>query len=124
MLIDRAWAAAFAEEWAQAWNSGDLDRILNHYADDFEMASPLMRERMGVESGRLKGKAAIGAYWAIGLSAKPPLRFEILDVLAGIDVMGIYYLNVTRRLRVLERLRFNADGLVVEAEALWGEAVT
>jgi ketosteroid isomerase-like protein len=39
-MMTAEFAAQFAEEWIAAWNSHDLDRILSHYADDFEMASP------------------------------------------------------------------------------------
>src|SRR5438876_10821997 len=60
-MIDREWAEAFAREWVDAWNAHDLERILSHYTDDFEMASPLIVERMGVASGRLKGKEAFAA---------------------------------------------------------------
>lgn len=39
-MISPEFAAQFAQEWVVAWNSRDLDRILLHYADDFEMFSP------------------------------------------------------------------------------------
>jgi hypothetical protein len=44
-IIDRTFAREFAAEWIAAWNSGDLERILSHYADDFEIRSPLIAER-------------------------------------------------------------------------------
>jgi len=117
--MDHDRAAAFAREWIEAWNAADLDRILSHYADDFEMSSPLIRERMGVESGSLKGKDAIRPYWAIGLAAQPPLRFELIDVVAGVGAVAIYYRNLTRNRRVVEHFRFGGDGLVHQAQALY-----
>lgn len=45
-MIDSNRAQEFAAEWIAAWNSHDLERILSHYAEDFEMASPLIIERM------------------------------------------------------------------------------
>ena len=30
----------WAKEWIEAWNAHDADRVLSHYADDFEMSSP------------------------------------------------------------------------------------
>jgi hypothetical protein len=74
---------------------------------------------MGVESGRLRGKDAIRPYWAQGLAARPPLRFELLDVLSGIDVVAIYYRSTTRGRVVIERLKFNQHRRVIEAEALY-----
>ena len=53
-VIQIEWAREFAREWIAAWNDGDLERILAHYADDFEMTSPLIIERMGVASGMLR----------------------------------------------------------------------
>jgi ketosteroid isomerase-like protein len=69
VLIDRAWAEEFTREWIAAWNSHDLCMILSHYADDFEMHSPLIVERRKDPDGVLRGKQAIGEYWAIGLAA-------------------------------------------------------
>jgi ketosteroid isomerase-like protein len=58
-MIDPAWAHDFAKEWIAAWNSHDLDRILSHYVEDFEMSSPLIVERKIDPGGVLRGKAAI-----------------------------------------------------------------
>src|SRR5712664_3480888 len=84
-MIDRNWAEAFAREWVDAWNAHDLERILSHYRDNFEMASPLIVERMGVASGRLKGKEAIRRYWGQGLAGAPDLRFELTAVMVGVN---------------------------------------
>src|SRR5271168_78907 len=118
-MIDPEWAKAFAAEWISAWNAADLPRILSHYVDDFEMSSPLIIERMGLARGRLKGKSEIAWYWTLGLAAKPPLTFELIDVLTGVDVIAIYYRSTTRRRIVIEHLKFNGAGLVVSGEALY-----
>ena len=111
-MIDTQFANAFAQEWIEAWNSHDLERILSHYTDDFEMASPLIVQRMGEPSGRLKGKAAVRPYWAQGLAADPPLRFELLQVLTGVDSIVLYYRNA-RGQYCAETLTFNLAGKVV-----------
>src|SRR5262245_37430241 len=91
------WALQFAEEWIAAWNSHDLDRILAHYVDEVEISSPLIVERMNESSGTLRGKAALRPYWTKGLEAKPPLKFELLAVHAGVDRLGLAYRSVGRR---------------------------
>ena len=58
-MIDRTFAQRFATEWVDSWNSHDLERVLAHYADEFEMSSPFIVEWMGEPSGRLKGKDKI-----------------------------------------------------------------
>jgi hypothetical protein len=119
-MIERAWAEAFAREWIDDWNARDLERILAHYADDFEMTSPLIVERMGVASGRLKGKEAIRPYWSQGLRATPALRFNLLDVLVGVNALAIVYESVTLARVVIERIEFDEQRRAVRAEALHG----
>jgi hypothetical protein len=109
-------ALSFAREWIAAWNSHDLERILSHYTEDFEMASPLIIERLGEASGVLKGKTAIRSYWARGLAAKPPLRFKLVGVFAGVRSITIQYRSIGRR-DAAEVLQFNDAGQVIRAAA-------
>jgi ketosteroid isomerase-like protein len=83
-MIDRTWADTFARDWIEGWNSRDLERVLAHYADDFEMTSPLIVERLGIADGRLKGKETVRRYWAQGLAATPQLHFDLSDVMVGV----------------------------------------
>ena len=45
MNIDQAFAERFAAEWVEAWNAHDLERVLSHYAEDFEMSSPYIVQK-------------------------------------------------------------------------------
>jgi len=118
-MISRDWAEQFAAEWIDAWNSHDLERIFSHYRDDFEMSSPLIVERMGVPSGTLRGKDAIRPYWSIGLTATPPLKFVLVDVLVGVDCIAIYYRSITRNRLVTEVLQFDALRRVIRGSGLY-----
>jgi hypothetical protein len=115
-MITQEFAQAFAEEWIAAWNSHDLDRIFSHYADDFEMSSPLIVERMGVLSGSLKGKPAIRLYWTAGLASQPPLQFVLGSVFAGVDSITIEYRRVGGR-HAAEVLFFGPDGKAIRGVA-------
>jgi ketosteroid isomerase-like protein len=117
-MIDQQWAQAFAKDWIESWNSHDMNRILAHYTDDFEMSSPLIVERLGLPEGKLKGKNAIREYWLPGLSMKPPLQFELVDVFVGVEEITIYYKNVGRRL-VAETLFINSAGKATRGMAQW-----
>ena len=119
-MIERAWAEAFGREWIADWNAHDLERILAHYADDFEMTSPLIVERMGISSGRLEGKGAIRPYWSQGLAAMPQLRFELLNVMVGVNSVAIVYESVPLSRVVIERIEFDEQRRAVRAEALYG----
>lgn len=120
-MIDSTWAREFAGEWIAAWNSHDLELILSHYADDFEMVSPLIIERMQEPTGKLKGKEQIRPYWQKGLAAVPPLKFELLDVYASVDSIVIHYRSIHRKM-VCEALFFNAQRQVVRGVAHYGGA--
>ena len=123
VVIDAAWARAFAEAWCDAWNAHDLPRILEHYTDDFEMASPFIVERGLDPSGVLRGKSAVADYWRRGLeAAQPPLRFELINVYVGVDSVVLHYRSVGRRL-VVEVLTFDARRRVIRGSACWGPAV-
>ena len=112
-------AERFAQEWVAAWNSGDLERILSHYCDDFEMRSPLIAERGFSEDGRLRGKAAIRPYWKAGLAAVPPIRFELIGVHSGIGAIAICYRSIGRGKVVVERIELDESGRGLRAEALY-----
>jgi hypothetical protein len=116
--ISAEWARDFAREWIESWNSHDLDRILSHYADDFEMRSPLIQERKIDERGVLRGKNQVRAYWGKALGAVPPIRFELRDVYVGASSLAISYRSVGRGL-VTEVVVFDGAGKVVSGNALY-----
>lgn len=110
LVIDRAFALAFATEWVAAWNSGDLERVFSHYADDFEMRSPLIVERGFSPTGVLRGKDAIRPYWGAGIAnANPPLSFELIDAYAGVDTIAIHYRSLGRKV-VVEVIELDEQG--------------
>ena len=119
-MIDAAFAARFAREWIEAWNSHDLDRILAHYADDFTMSSPLIRSIGGEPSGTLAGRDAVGWYWAKALRATPDLRFELISTLVGAHSITLYYRGA--RGLAAEVFEIGPDGLVTRAAAHYAVA--
>lgn len=120
-MIDKAFADHFAADWIASWNAHDLDRILAHYSSDFEMASPVIPKVTGESSGVLKGKAAIGAYWAKALQRAPHLHFELITTLVGVNSITLYY-NGVRGLSA-EVFHFDTQGKVTRAYAHYAGAV-
>jgi ketosteroid isomerase-like protein len=119
-IIDSAFARQFADEWIAAWNSGDLERIFSHYADDFEMRSPLIVERGFSPTGALRGKDAIRLYWSAGIAhAKPPLRFELVDVYLGVNSVALHYCSVGRS-NVVEVIEFDEHRRAIRGSACRG----
>jgi hypothetical protein len=97
-MISRNHARQFAQEWIAAWNAHDLERVLSHYTDDFEMSSPFIAAFAGDPSGTLKGKAKMAAYWEDALRRVPDLRFELLEVFTCVDSISIYYKAILGKL--------------------------
>lgn len=114
--ISRDFAERFAEEWISGWNAHDLPRILSHYEDDFEMASPRIVQIAGELSGVLRGKESVGAYWEKALRLLPDLRFERLAIFVGARSIALHYRNQTGRM-VIEVFEFGASERVVRAAA-------
>lgn len=96
--MDKAFAEHFAAEWIDSWNAHDLEGILSHYAEDFEMSSPVIIQVAGEPSGTLRGKAAVGAYWQKALELIPDLKFELLSVLVGVNSITLHYKGARGRL--------------------------
>jgi ketosteroid isomerase-like protein len=113
--MDLESANEFSRDWIDAWNKGDLDRVLSHYSDDFQMSSPFIRTVFGEPSGKLAGKRKIRAYWQIMLSRFGTPQMEFLDLFAGPDSLAIHYRN--RNCRCVEVFFFNELGLVTHAAA-------
>ena len=113
--MDKEFAEKFAKHWIDSWNAHDLDGILSHYSDDFEMTSSIICERMGKKDGILKGKRAVGEYWAIGLASKPKLQFEFINTLVGVNSLVILYKG--RKGLSSEVFYFNSDRKVYKAVA-------
>ena len=90
-MLDKSFANRFAADWIASWNTHDLEGILTHYTDDFEMSSPVIPLLAGEPSGVLKGKAALRAYWAKALQRAPNLHFELITTLAGVNSVTLYY---------------------------------
>jgi hypothetical protein len=115
-MLTRTAGRAFAEEWVQAWNAHDLPRILGHYADDFEMTSPLIAALGRHASGTLKGKEAVGAYWRAALDKFPDLAFELRDVYCGVDSLAIRYRSILGK-EAVELMFLDGNGKVRKAIA-------
>lgn len=114
--MDSAFAQHFATEWIAAWNSHDLDRVLAHYANDFEMSSPYIVALVGEPSGTLVGKAAVATYWRKALSVFPDLHFDLVSVLVGTKSITLCYKGTRGRLAA-EVFHFDAEQKVSRALA-------
>ena len=114
--MDKPFVEHFTTDWIDSWNAHDLDRILSHYSDQFEMSSPAIIQVAGEPSGTLQGKVAVRAYWKKALELIPDLQFELLQVLAGVNSITVHYTGARGRLAA-EVFHFGPDQKVTRAFA-------
>lgn len=115
-------ARRVAEAWLSAWNDHDLNAILAHYADPLHFSSPNVVSRMGRPDGTLRSKAELRDYFGQALKAQPNLRFELEDVLLGVDSLALQYRN-HRSQRVVEVMHLDGRGQVYRATVQYGNTV-
>jgi ketosteroid isomerase-like protein len=119
-MITLEFAKTFADEWIAAWNSHDLDKIMSHYVEDFEMTSPFIVKMTNELSGAIKGRENVRRYWAQALEKIPDLSFELIEVLASINTIVIYYKAVFGK-QAAEVLFFDEYGKVKKGIAHYNE---
>jgi ketosteroid isomerase-like protein len=106
----------FAQEWIDAWNSRDLERVLALYGDNAEMVSPNII-KLGINAeGSVRGKDNLRAYWSRALAGNRDLQFKLLEVFASPDSIVVRYRNQKGH-TVCEYLRVNRAGLIVQGSA-------
>ena len=110
-------ADAFVADWMAAWNSHDVERILEHYADDVEYFSPFIAAMAQPDGpgadGRLVGKDAVRAYFAAALEKYSELHFDPpMHVAAGAGGVSFVYQSVNG-LTAVETLVFAPGSRIV-----------
>jgi hypothetical protein len=114
-------AQAFALDWIDAWNSRDLERILNHYAPAIELSSPFVSRLIGANQNTVRGIAVLRLYIMRALNAYPDLCFTFQRVYAGAESLVVEYKSVEGRLAA-EMMIFNEAGLICRVRAhYWSE---
>jgi hypothetical protein len=84
-------AAEFAGRWVAAWNSGDIEAVLAHFAQDAVFTSPLADRVVPGSGGVIRGKDALRHYWTTALTMNPRLHFDLLGVYWGVGTIVIRF---------------------------------
>jgi acyl-CoA thioester hydrolase len=123
--LSDAGAHAFARDWIAAWNRGDVEAVLAHYAEDAVFWSPKAERITG--RGRVAGKAALRAYWrrALEQSGKLDFSLEMAAWSARAETLTLVYRAAFaghEPQRTAEIMRFRGSH-IVQGEALYGALV-
>ena len=101
----------FANEWIASWNSHNIDDILSHYSDNFEITTPMIKTLLNIDSGTLKGKENVKEYWISALKKVPDLNFELLDITKSVNSVALYYKSVLNK-NAIEVMFFDDNGKI------------
>jgi len=95
---------ALAEQWIAAWNSHDLDRIMDHYDADVEFEANTVVRRWQKPDGKLHGLRELRAHFELGLQLAPSLHFTMEEFLTSPSGYALLYRreNGNRVLDVVE----------------------
>lgn len=120
-MITKVFAEQFAHHWIDSWNAHNLEEVLVDYADDFEIETPMALKLLPESKGIVKGKNNVKAYWKMGLEKHSTLKFELLDLLVGINSLTIYYMNNVTGKKTVEVMSFNQERKVNKALVNYSE---
>ena len=121
MPLQEEFARGFARDWVEAWNSHNIDHILEHYDDEVVLVSPVALNLLKNGDGCVRGKDALRRYFQRGLAAYPDLSFDLTDVLWGIETIVLIYANNVRGNRTAEVMQFSPTGKVLRVWANYGQ---
>lgn len=115
-MISKEKAQELAQDWIDAWNSHDIDRILEHYSKEIVFTSPFIIKLLGDNSGTIQGITNLRSYFIKGLEAYPDLEFELYQVLTGVDSITLYYKTVNEMLAA-EVMYIDSEGKIAKVIA-------
>lgn len=111
---------AFADRWISDWNRKDVEAVLSHFSHDVVFRSSRAKAVLG--SPRVEGKSMLREYWTTAIARIQTICFNLDYVVGDGNRIGIVYIAEIdgRRMRAVEFLVFDNDGLVREGEAMYG----
>lgn len=91
MMISTNKLTELVRDWLNAWNSKDIDRLMNHYHDNIAFSSATVVKRWNTKSGKLIGKEAVRKHFLKGFEETNHVLFELLGVLQGMEGIVLVY---------------------------------
>ena len=120
-VLTLEFANSFSNEWIEAWNSHDINRIILHYAEQLEFKSPLIVERYSDPTGTITKREKLQEYFLIGLNKSPALTFKLKQTLLGVDGLTLYYENARSGVTA-EYFEFNNDEKIIKTVSCYSYA--
>jgi hypothetical protein len=82
-----------ALKWFHAFNTHDLEKLLELYSDQAQHYSPKLKVRRPETLGLIKGKAALRDWWKDAFDRLPTLQYEVIRLTAGEEQVFMEYIR-------------------------------
>lgn len=111
---------SFVDWWISTWNRKDVESMLTAFSDDVVFTSPRIVPIF--HTPRVEGKARLREYWTQAASRVQTIHFTLDYLISDGNRLGIAYASEIngKRIRSVEILQFDGNGLVCAGEAMHG----
>jgi len=82
-----------ARAWFDAFNTKDLEALLQLYHDNAEHFSPKLKVRQPETQGWIRGKSALRAWWQDAFVRLPSLQYEVVTLTANDERVFMEYIR-------------------------------
>jgi ketosteroid isomerase-like protein len=102
-----------ADGWIAAWNSRNLDLLMDHYAEEIIFSSPASARRWNAQDGKLIGKQALERHFKKAFEEFPEMKIMDINLLIGTDGVLLVYRRETGKISA-DYVQFDLAGKVKE----------
>lgn len=102
-----------ANKWITAWNSGNVEEILDHYTEDVILYSAAAKRRWNATDGKLVGKLAVENHFRKAFEEVPGMQLEFIKMLTGTEGVLLIYKRETG-IMAADLVLFNESGKIKE----------
>jgi ketosteroid isomerase-like protein len=102
-----------ANGWINAWNSGNLELLLDHYAEDVIFYSSAATRRWNTADGKITGKKALENHFRKAFEEVPGMKLTFKNLLLGAGSAVLLYQRETGDMAA-DVVLFDGDGKVKE----------
>jgi ketosteroid isomerase-like protein len=91
-VVDDVTVASLARHWEDGWNGGDVELIMEPFADDVVFSSPYVPKQVGrPEQDTIRGADALRAYVGAALARAGDVRYTLHRAYGGTDTVVLVY---------------------------------
>jgi ketosteroid isomerase-like protein len=109
---------SLVEDWIEAWNSKDLDRVMQHYASSVVFEANTVVRRWNRSDGILHGVDELREHFRMGLEIAPALHFELEEVFTAPSGYAALYRRDNGN-RVLDVVELNESWKAAAVKAFY-----